>query len=315
MTPSFPPFRLRRRRTLPRPGDIPSEVGPPILVGFLWYPVMRFRSLQTCTSAVLSTSHEAPRGSLVARTFGCQLSRIGVLSCALGSVAWSFRRLDFEPLGFICCREHFARCSFRSSGNLRKQRSGMWVVKPFLMQSGKMQVPRGARFPPGLDVGLAVRRASVWAGPRDLAFSFRISANFVSLKMLLARSVFPVTHSDSMVETKSEYSSPIPVRRPAFRIMASPLADSSQSVGIMLHIAVQVKDSIWELQVARSGVHDARGEGNAGQRFDLGAASRTSGVQVEDSRPTTLAPLVLVEGRGGGAVQAEHFRYAECMYS
>lgn len=160
MTPSFPPFRLRRRRTLPRPGDIPSEIYPPILVGFL-YPVMRFRSLQSCTSAALSTSHEAPRGPFVARTFGCQLSRIGVLSSALESVAWSVRRLDFELLRFICCREYFARCSFQSSGNLRKLRWGKWVVKPFLMQIGKVQVLEGARFPPGLEVGLAVMRAVV----------------------------------------------------------------------------------------------------------------------------------------------------------
>lgn len=46
ITPSKPSFWLRRRRTFPRPGDTPSEVEPPILVGLSWF---RSLDLDHCT--------------------------------------------------------------------------------------------------------------------------------------------------------------------------------------------------------------------------------------------------------------------------
>ena len=115
ITPSRPSFRLRRRRTFPRPGETPSAVEPPIRVGFSWYSVIKLRSLHTCTSAALSTSQEASLGPLTASTFGCQLSRDGVSE---GLSVWLWR-FCLEPFVLIWCSE----CFGRSSGYLRKQRS------------------------------------------------------------------------------------------------------------------------------------------------------------------------------------------------
>ncbi len=108
-------FRLRWRRTFPRPGEAPSAVEPPIRVDLSWYSVIKLQSLHRCTFAAMSTSQEASLGPLTASTFDCQLSRDGV-SEEFSVWLWRF---CLEPLILIWWSE----CFGRSSGYLRKQRS------------------------------------------------------------------------------------------------------------------------------------------------------------------------------------------------
>lgn len=123
MTPSDPSFWLSRRRTFSRPADTPFDVEPPIQVGFSWYSVIRSRSLHTCTSAALSTSHDIECGPFVARIFGCHASRVdgSPAGGVVGGGVFSPWRLVFDPLGRIWRSEYFGRG--RSSGYFRKQLS------------------------------------------------------------------------------------------------------------------------------------------------------------------------------------------------
>ncbi len=86
---------------------------------------------------------------------------------------------------------------------------------------------------PGLD-DLVVRRTDVEVAVWLCMLSFFISANLMSLKILLSRSVVPIFHSDSVIDTTPEYSSPNLVKKRAGNIMAAPLAGSLQSPGVML---------------------------------------------------------------------------------
>ena len=91
MIPLLPSSKANLIRTVPRPGDTPSDVDPPTLVGFSAKSVISLKSLETCTSAALSISHQSCQGPLSARAFDCQLSLSGV-----GSV-WAKLSCVVEP--------------------------------------------------------------------------------------------------------------------------------------------------------------------------------------------------------------------------
>ena len=80
MRPSELSSRPNLRQTFLLPGDTPSEVDLPTLVGRSWYSIMIDLSLHTWTSAAESTSQQFCRGPSTARILGCQLLISGVVA-------------------------------------------------------------------------------------------------------------------------------------------------------------------------------------------------------------------------------------------
>lgn len=78
MIPSLPSSFDSLILTVPRPGDMPSDVEPPTLVGFSVKPVISLKSLPTCTSAALSISQQLCFGPLTADNFDRQMFLSGV---------------------------------------------------------------------------------------------------------------------------------------------------------------------------------------------------------------------------------------------
>lgn len=109
-----PSLSANLSRTLPLPGEIPSDVDPPIFVGRSWYPIIKDLSLHTWTSAAESTNQHFPRGPSIAKIFGCQLSISGaprVLFCSASAGVAAFLKFWFDPLVLMWRREYLARSS------------------------------------------------------------------------------------------------------------------------------------------------------------------------------------------------------------
>ncbi len=102
--PSVPSFNTNLILTFPLLGEMPSEVDLPTFVEFSVKSIISFLSLQTCTSAILSTSQQLCLGPVTVKMLDCQLSISDV-----GSVFVSFLALRFlcEPYIYIRLRAYF----------------------------------------------------------------------------------------------------------------------------------------------------------------------------------------------------------------
>lgn len=107
------------------------------------------------------------------------------------------------------------------------------MIKPFLIQFGKMHISGGAQLLSSLGA-LVVKKVAGKNINWFFAFSFFMFVNLISLKLLVLRFVTPFIHFKSIVETMPEYLSPIPIKKPIYKIMAAFLAKSLQVAKIIL---------------------------------------------------------------------------------